>query len=359
MEIKINLQLFSGEKTEKATPKKKKDARKKGQVLKSREIVMSLSLLFSFLAIKIFGGFMYKTVYESVLYYTNYMEKDVITNLEAYKALLLGCYFTLKASFIIALANLIVGIVGNYAQVGYLFTVEVLKPDLTKLNPISGLKKLFSLKSLFELLKSCVKLTIIGIVAYDHLKGKMDFVLKSLELSTIQIAFVLSDLVIGLGIKLSSVLIVLGIIDFYYQRFDYEKNLKMSKQEIKEEYKQVEGDPQIKSKIKEKQRMMAMQRMMQDVPQADVVITNPTHYAIALKYDPEVNDAPYILAKGKNVIAQKIRERAKENEIPIVENKPLARKLYKILDIGDAIPPELYEAVAEVLAYIYSKDRVM
>lgn len=359
MEIKINLQLFSGEKTEKATPKKKKDARKKGQVLKSKEIVMSLSLFFSFVSIKVFGGFVYETIYESILYYTNNMEKHVVSNLEAYKALLLGCYFTLKASFIIALTNFLIGIVGNYAQVGYLFTLDVLKPDIKKLNPISGLKKLFSVKSLFELAKSSVKLFIIGIVAYNHLQGKMDIVLKSLELSTVQIAFVLSDLVIGLGIKLSSVLIILGIIDFYFQRFDYEKNLKMSKQEIKEEYKQMEGDPQIKSKIKEKQRMMAMQRMMQDVPQADVVITNPTHYAIALKYDPEVNDAPYILAKGKNVIAQKIRERARENEIPIVENKPLARKLYNILDIGDAIPPELYEAVAEVLAYIYSKDKVM
>ena len=209
------------------------------------------------------------------------------------------------------------------------------------------------------MVKSLLKIGIVGFVGYSYLAKNIGLVLKSQQLVPIQFSYMIFELSINLAIRMTFAITVIAILDFFYQRYDYDKNLKMSKQEVKEEYKQSEGDPQIKSKIKEKQRQAAMRRMMQEIPKADVIITNPTHFAVAIKYDEDKFEAPYVVAKGKNLIAQNIKQKARETSIPIVENKPLAQALYKEVEIGQMISPQLYEAVAEILAYVYSlKEKI-
>ncbi len=355
MIIYIDLQLFSGEKTEKGTAKKRQDARKKGQVVQSRDITSSLGLLFSLLTLKFLGKYIFTNAYESILFFqNNFFDVEFKDTLVGYRILIYIFYYTLKGAFVIILMNAFVGFAVTYAQVGSMFTTENLKFKFERLNPIEGFKKLFSLRASFEFLKSSFKLVVLTFFSYSFVKKNVALVLKPLYLNKFQFSYALYDLAINLGIRLAIILFILSIFDYAYQWYEYEKSLKMSKHEIKEEYKQSEGDPQIKSKIKEKQRQIAMKRMMQDIPKADVVITNPTHFAVAIAYNETLYDAPYVIAKGKNLVALKIKEKAKDVDIPIVENKPLARELYATINIGDVIPPQLYEAIAEILAYVYS-----
>jgi len=253
----------------------------------------------------------------------------------------------------IALTNLIVGVLASYFQVGVLFTTKPLAIDIKKLNPIEGFKKMFSMKSVVELLKALIRIIILGYISYAYVKGQIVIILETIGMDISTILRTILDMSVGIGIRAGILLVVLAVLDYFYQKYEYNKNLKMSKQETKEEYKQTEGNPQIKSKIKEKQRQMSMQRMMQDVPKADVIITNPTHFAIGIKYNSKEFDAPRVIAKGQDLIAQNIKKIAQENNVPIVENKPLARTLYDSVEIGQFVPPELYQAVAEVLAYVY------
>ena len=251
----------------------------------------------------------------------------------------------------------IAGAIGNFLQFGLLFTTEPLKFDLTKLDPVKGIKRLFSTRALIELLKSVLKISLIGTVTTMILWINISNVLSLSFKSPWAALITVSKLTVLMGIAASIVLLFIAVLDYFYQKFEYEKNLKMSKQDIKDEYKNTEGDPLIKSKIKQRQREMAMRRMMQEVPQADVVITNPTHYAIALKYDEETMDAPKVVAKGTDFIAQKIKLIAKENDVVMVENRPLARAMYDQVEIGQRIPDEFFKAVAEVLAYVYRVKR--
>ncbi len=351
----IDLQLFSEEKTETASSKKKEDARKKGQVLQSREINTAVSLMASVLALKLSGGFIFKTVTEATFFFRDIFYSDILaTSIGGYTVLLYIIYFVAKAVFIVILAGFIGAFASARLQVGNLFTTQTLNIKPERLNPVEGLKKMFSLRSFVEMIKSLIKITVVGFVGYNYLSDNIGFVLKSVSLSKLQFSYMLFDLSINLALRMTFAILIIGILDFFYQKYDYEKNLKMSKQEVKEEYKQSEGDPQIRSKIKEKQRQAAMRRMMQDIPKADVIITNPTHYAVAVKYDDSKFDAPYVIAKGKDMVALKIREKASDASIPIVENKLLARSLYAEVEIGQIISPQLYEAVAEVLAYVYS-----
>lgn len=355
MIIKINLQLFSGEKTEKATPRKKEDARKKGQVLQSKDLTSALTLLVSLLVLKYLGKYMLQNSFESLQFFkNNFINKDISNTMTGYRIMIYIGYFIIKGSMFIVLINAIVAFISSYAQVGSLFTVDTLKFKLERINPLEGFKKLVSLRALVDFIKSSLKLIILSFVAYGFVKDNIFYVFKPLYLNKYQFSYALFDLSIKLGIKLAFVLFILSLFDYLYQWYEFEKGLKMSKEDIKQEYKQSEGDPQIKSKIKEKQRQIAMKRMMQDIPKADVIITNPTHFAIAIRYDDKMYDAPYVIGKGKNLVALKIREKAKENNVPIVENKPLARQLYDSVSIGDLIPSQLYEAIAEILAYVYS-----
>lgn len=357
----INLQLFaSGEKTEKPTPKRRKEAREKGQVLQSRELTSALLLVFIFLSLKIFSSYMFNSLEEHINYvYNKYLISDDFYSKK--EIILLLRYIFLKTAKIVAPilgVAFIFALIINYFQVGFLFTTKTLQIKFSRINPIEGFKRIFSKRALVELVKSFLKIILLSYIVYSYMIGQVNNIMRLLEKDISNIVFYIAKTTFEIAIRIGLVLLGLSVLDYAYQWWEHEKSLRMSKQEIKEEYKQTEGDPNIKSKIKEKQRQISMRRMMQDVPKADVIITNPTHYAIAMKYDKEKYDAPYIIAKGKDIIAENIKKVARESSIPIVENKWLARHLYNNVEIGQVIPEELYQAVAEILAYVYSLKKV-
>ncbi|WP_046175041.1 flagellar biosynthesis protein FlhB [Domibacillus indicus] len=353
MLLKLNLQFFAGEKTEKATPKKKQDSRKKGQVAKSQDLNTAVSLLVLFGFLSAFAVSMGKNIFHmfqhSIQYY---MLMDVTeANLKTIVFEVMEQCAVILAPFM--LAAVAAGVAANYAQVGWLVTGEPIKPKLEKLDPIKGFKRIFSMRSIVELLKSILKIGFVGTAAFVTLWINIEEVLK-MALRPIEDTLPLvGSLTVQMGLAAAAALLVLGVLDYFYQKFDFEKSLRMSKQDIKDEHKNSEGDPLIKSRIRQTQREMAMRRMMQEVPNADVVITNPTHYAIALKYDESKRDAPYVVAKGTDYIAQKIKLIAKENNVMTVENRPLARALHDQTEIGDSVPEEFFKAIAEILAYVY------
>ncbi|AKL95464.1 flagellar biosynthetic protein FlhB [Clostridium aceticum] len=358
MKFHINLQLFTEEKTEKATPKKVKESREKGQVLQSKEVNSALVLLGAFLTLKLLSSYIGASMKEFAIYvYDQYLNLDYLFSIKNINRLtLITLYNILKISIPIAIVCLLIGVICGYMQVGYLFTTKTLAVKFSKLNPIEGFKRMFSMKSLVELVKSFIKIIFIGYIVYRYAVNQLSTIFNMMLVDVGVIVETLIHITINIGLRAAIVLLVIAVLDYYYQKYDYDKNLKMSKQEIKEEYKQTEGNPQIKSKIKEKQRQIAMGRMMQEVPKADVIVTNPTHFAVAIQYDPKQFEAPRVLAKGQDLIAQNIKKIATENNLPIVENKPLARTLYDTVEIGEFVPPELYQAVAEILAYVYQMN---
>lgn len=252
----------------------------------------------------------------------------------------------------------VVTLLVSIVQVGWKVSTKPMKPELSKLNPLNGFKRIFSKDSLFELVKSILKIVIIIYIAYTSIKDNANDLFALYDLGLNQAVALVGTLIINTGIKISIVYLVIGLADFIYQKHKFNEDMKMTKQEVKDEYKNTEGDPQIKGRQRRKMQEVSQKRMMQDVPKADVVITNPTHFAVALKYEAEVSSAPVVLAKGEDYLAQKIKEVARENKIEIVENKPLARMLYHNVDVGAEIPPELYQAVAEVLAAVYKAKNI-
>ncbi|MBU8877847.1 flagellar biosynthesis protein FlhB [Bacillus sp. FJAT-29790] len=351
--LTLDLQFFAGEKTEKATPKKKQDSRKKGQVAKSQDVNTAVVLLGVFL-ILLFAGSYLKDIIISIMRHTfqefMLMELTEATIQTIFLAILNELVFFLAPIMLVAM---VAGVVANYMQVGFLFSPEAIQPKLEKLNPIKGFKRIFSIRAIVELFKSILKISFVGFVTFMVLWNSIDEILNLSQKSVGAAMITIGSLTVKMGLYASGALLFLSMLDFLYQKYDFEKNIRMSKQDIKDEHKNSEGDPLIKSKIKQRQREMAMRRMMQEVPNADVVITNPTHYAIALKYDESKLDAPYVVAKGVDFVAQKIKLIAKEQDIITVENRPLARALYSQAEIGDAIPEEFFKAVAEILAYVY------
>jgi len=357
--LKMNLQLFAEEKTEKATPKRRREAREKGQVLKSMEINSALILLAVFGTLDILLPNLmenFKNVYRIYLEFEHPLD-DLFTY-PGIRNLALEISFTfIRLAGPILAVSLIVGLIVNYGQVGFLFTNETLIPKLNRLNPIEGFKRIFSKRALFELFKSVAKILIIGWTVWSQLRNDIFQVPILLKKNVTEGVRFISDKSFAVVYKAGLAFLILAILDYFYQWWEYEKSLRMSKQEIKEEYKQMEGDPQIRSKIREKQRQIGMRRMMQEIPRADVVITNPEHYAIALRYRQEEDEAPVVVAKGQGYVALRIKEIAREHNIVMVENKALAQALYKTTDIGSTIPPELFHAVAEVLAFVYNLKR--
>ena len=360
--LDINLQLFAdADKTEEATEKRREDARKKGQVFHSKELTGALVLLAISMSLKIFGSYMYTLI-------ENYFKKvfqDYIMKDYAFTAPeVMGIFFDFLNTVLRALLPLfavvmVVAIASQIAQIGLLFTTETLGVKFERINPLKGFKRLFSLNAVVELIKSILKILLIGFIAYYYLKQEVKTLVWMMDMEAMPSAMILMDIIISVSLRMAITLFILGIFDFMYQWWSYEKSLKMSKKEIKDEYKQQEGNPEVKAKIKQKQRQMSMKRMMQEVPKADVVITNPTHFAVAIKYDPNKSDAPYVIAKGADFLAQRIKEIARENQVEIVENKPLARAIYAAVDVGKAVPQDLYQAVAEVLAFVFSlKEKV-
>lgn len=348
----FDLQRFgSDDKTEQPTSKKRSDAKKKGQVGRSTEMSTAFVLLVGFFIIKV----LWENIYMSIASYTTYvfLHLNQPVDTENVIRIFIGIMELLaRTALPIMLAIMLVGLAINLFQVGLNFSTEAIGVKLDKLNPINGFGRIFSKRSLMEMLKSLLKIIIIGYFIYtylvDQLMAMPQFIYYDLGTSLAQI----SKIVFNMAFEVIAVIMVLGFLDFGYQKWQTTQDLKMSKQEVKDEMKQSEGDPQIKGKIKQKQRQMAMSRMMQEVPKADVIITNPTHFAVALQYHKGMV-APLIVAKGQDLVAQKIKGLAREAKVPIVENRPLARALYASADIGDAVPSELYQAVAEVLAYVY------
>lgn len=364
MILEYNLQFFAkegagGEKTEPATEKKLSDARKEGQVAKSREIGNGLGLLALFLVLKLWVGHigiqflevfsdMYNRIPEAVTFWNGYMAQNDMRIL--FQEMIIQLARILAP---IALVAFLVAFVSEVFQVKWQPTGKPLMPKFNKLNPLSGFKKIFSVNSLMELVKSVAKIVLIIAISYGYLKDKWPLLFSLYDLTLMQALQLAGETVTDLGIRISMVYMIIALADYIYQKVKFSIDMRMTKQEIKDEYKQQEGDPQIKGKIRQRMREASQRRMMQNLPQADVVITNPTHYAVAIKYDPEEADAPLVIAKGEDHLAAKIKEIAKENHIEIVENKPLARMLYANVDVGQAVPPELYQAVAEVLAFVY------
>ena len=341
------------DKTEEATPKKKANAKKKGDVAKSRELpsitILATATIFMFFNAKGMTMTLGNNIRKTLL-----QIPDIISSGDFSSSFISGIitdFLILIAPILIVL--MIVSILTNVLQTGFIFSVEALTPKASKIDPIKGMENLFSKRSLVELAKSILKIVIIGWVAFLAFKKDMSHMIPMLYQENTQIFAQLGELSFNLLVKCCCVILVLAILDFMYQKWDHGQKLKMTKQEVKDEFKQSEGDPMVKSRIRSIQREMARRRMMEEVPKADVIITNPTHLSIALKYKAEEGmKAPVIVAKGANNIAFKIREIASKHNIPLMENKPLAQNLYK-LELGTEIPPQFYKAVAEILAYVY------
>lgn len=253
----------------------------------------------------------------------------------------------------VLLIGFAVAFVSDLFQVKWRPTSKPLQPKFSKLNPLNGIKKIFSAQSLVELVKSVAKILLIALVTYSYIKKKSGLLYALYDMSMMQAVNLIGETVIELGIRISAIYMIIAGADFMYQKYKFKNDMKMTKQEVKEEYKNAEGDPEIKGKIKARMREASQRRMMQAIPKADVVITNPTHYAVAIRYDTEVAPAPIVVAKGSDYLAQKIKQIARENNVEIVEDKPLARMLFANVDVDKQIPPELYQAVAEILAMVY------
>lgn len=355
-EWRLNLQLFAGEKTEPATPKRRQEARKKGQVPKSAELSSALVLLSSIFLIY----FLLPVPALSLLAFARETWSGLLVqDLDIAGASNLAWNLARQTGSVLLplfAALVLVAWLSSLAQVGFLLTGRPMQPNLGRLNPLEGLKRLFSKRALVELLKSLLKLVGIGVIVYQSVNAAVLWTSSQYDADLGRSVSSLKLLIYKTALKVAAFLFAIGLLDYVYQRMEHAKSLRMSKQEIKEEYKQTEGDPQLKARIREKQRLLARRRMMQEVPKADVVIVNPTHLAIALKYDPKLADAPLVVAKGQGYVAAKIKEIARENRIAIVEDKPLARTLFQTAEIGEIIPPELYQTVAEVLAYVFRSN---
>ena len=341
------------DKTEEATPKKKDDAKKKGDVAKSRELpsvtILAAATIFMFFNAKGMTMTLGNNIRKTLLQIPYIISSSDFSS--SFISGIITDFLILIAPILIVL--MIVSILTNVLQTGFIFSVEALTPKASKIDPIKGMENLFSKRSLVELSKSLLKIVIIGWVAFLAFKKDMSHMIPMLYQENTQIFAQLGELSFNLLVKCCCVILVLAILDFMYQKWDHGQKLKMTKQEVKDEFKQSEGDPMVKSRIRSIQREMARRRMMEEVPKADVIITNPTHLSIALKYKAEEGmKAPVIVAKGANNIAFKIREIASKHNIPLMENKPLAQNLYK-LELGTEIPPQFYKAVAEILAYVY------
>lgn len=363
--IEYNLQFFAkdgpgGQKTEPATPKKLGEARKDGNVPKSKDITGAVTLLAFFILLdfylsvvgnKFIGSF--STFYNQIgdidsadkdITFTSLIHGSLVESVEI--------MFTVIAPFF--LVGFMVAFIMDLIQVKWKPTTKPLKPKFDKFNPINGIKRMFSIKTILELVKQIAIIFVCLMVTYQKIKSKLNLIYELYDMTLTNAIIAMGDLIVDIGKTISIVYVLIGIADYIYEKLKFKNDMKMTKQEVKDEMKNSEGNPEIKSKQRRRMQEASRRRMMQSVPTADVVITNPTHFAVALKYEPNSGRAPVVVAKGEDFLAQKIKEVARTNSIEIVENKPLARMLYYNVDLGAEIPPELYQAVAEVLAFVYN-----
>lgn len=345
------------EKTEQATPKRKDDARKKGQVARSAELSSVAILMFGLLALWGLGSYMYDRLSGLMIEsFTNGLTINLDTvTIQPHITRWVGGFIAIVTPMVAVLV--VAAIAVNVSQVGVLFTGQPLQPKAERISPLAGVKRIFSKKGLVELAKGLFKIGVVALITFTTLKSEADTLLGLVHMSIGQIFALGADLVLDLGFQAALILLLMAVLDYAFQRWDYENNLKMTKQELKEEQKQQEGDPVLRSRVRSLQRDMSRKRMMSDVGESDVVVANPTHVAVALKYDPANMAAPIVMAKGQRLIAQKIKELAREAGVPVVENKPLARALFKAVQVGQAIPEDLFRATAEVLAFVFQMRR--
>ncbi|WP_303866911.1 flagellar biosynthesis protein FlhB [Acetobacterium wieringae] len=347
--------MAGSEKTEKATPKKRKDERKKGNTFQSKDVVSVVLLFVAFFILNQLVPFIYLQIKN---FYTAQMKKmttmETLTVSGVNQLFREGALVFFISVLPVAVVIMFVAVIMSGVQTGFLVTGDALKPKFNRINPLSGIKRMFSLRSLVELLKSLAKVALIIAIIYTTIMAMIPMTPDMLITKIDENVMFMMDQTMSMVQTVCMIFAVVAILDYAYQRYDYEKKLKMTKQEVKDEYKQTEGNPEIKGKIRQKQREMSMSRMMQMVPQADVIVRNPTHYAVALKYDADQDVAPLVLAKGKDHIALRIVKVAEENKVLVKENKGLARSLYESVEINAYIPAELYKAVAELMAWVYS-----
>jgi flagellar biosynthetic protein FlhB len=342
-----------GEKTEAPSDKRREDFRKKGQVAQSKEVqtaaIFTLTLLFWLFYLPTFWKGITTLIF-------SVWQSSGQYDITASSILTLSTFLLQKIGILLAplfILILLVGFFSSFFQFGWLLTAKPLIPDFSKMNPITGMGRFFSKKSLIEVVKSLLKVLLVGYVGYSTVFNNFEEALILVDTSVTTALAYLGRVSIIIFAKICAVLLLVAFIDFIFVKWEMEEKMKMTKQEVKEEFKESEGDPHIKAQIRSIQQEMARKRMMAEVPKADVVVTNPTHISVAIKYDSDQMDAPLVLAKGSDFIAMKIREIARENDVPLVENPPVARLLHQI-DIGEHIPEDLFKAVAEILAHVYS-----
>ncbi len=339
-----------------ATPKRRAEARKKGQVARSPEFGAALTLLAVVVALHATlpgeGGMSLLRDLQSALTFNPHDSAFTFATVQQWQMRGLGW----GAKILLPVAGLAVvfSLAAGIGQVGFAVTPEALSPKWNRLNPAEGIKRLVGMRGIVEAVKGLLKMSLVGGICYSTLRGAIESgeLLRTAREPLPVMLSVVGGLIWTLGLRVSVTLLILAVADFAYQKYELEKSLKMSFSEIKQEHKQSDGDPQVKARIRRTQREMSKRRMMQDVPKADVIVTNPTHFAVALKYDGGAT-APKVVAKGADEIAARIREIARENKVPLVENKPLARTLFAEVEIGREIPADLFEAVAQVLAFVY------
>ncbi len=341
------------EKTEKATPRKIRRARREGQVARSTEMNSVVVISFGFLTIYLLGPILFNDIIS--LMRESFVQAPMATlSPSSLPVLFTNRIFTFAAivgPMLLSLAVFAYAI--NVSQTGFMFSIKSIEPKMERFDIVKGLKRLVSKRSMVEMIRDVIKIILISIIAYYTVSGWLPRLMMLGDAGIGDVAAMLGKLSLILAIKISVAFLIVAVFDLAFQRYDYAKNLKMTKQEVREELKETEGNPQLKGRIRQVQREMARQRMMTEIPKADVVVTNPTHLAVALRYDPREMAAPMVVAKGQRLIAQKIKEIAHENNVPVVENRPLAQSLFKLVDVGNYIPNTLYRAVAEVLAYVY------
>lgn len=347
------------DKTEAPTPRKRQEAREEGQVARSNELNSALVLVIGLFLIKYSLpslGSKLRDIFISS--FTSFSTKDITVSAVFHDLVRLLLHLGMAVAPIV-IGLMVAGTLANVMQVGLHISTKSLQFKGTRLNPLPGIQRMFSTSSAVELIKSLSKIGIVGCVVYSYIKQRYPELSTLVGADFMQTCKLISDVAWNVLLRSSIVILVIGAADYIYQKIKFEKQIKMTKQEVKEDTKRSEGDPQIKSQIRQKQREMARKRMMSEVPKADVVVTNPTHFAVALRYDSEKSDAPIVVAKGQRLTAQKIKDIAAANNIPIVENVPLARALFASVDVGMPIPGELYQAVAEILAYVYRLTKIV
>lgn len=354
----LDLQLFAegGEKTEPATPRRRQEARRKGQVFKSVDLSSAVILLVGFAVIYLTLPYMLGLMKDFLQRYFSNPVPD-FTIAFACAVLLDAMVVTARMVTPLLGAMLVAGLLVNLLQVGLVFSGEgvTIKPE--RLNPVEGFKRIFSKRAMVELAKSLLKIGLVGWVVYAVIRKHLGLFPRFVDMEPAAMLQALALVIFEMALKVGLVLLVIGILDYFYQWWEHERSLRMSKEEVKQEYKQVEGDPHIRNRRRQRQRELALRRMMQEVPKADVVITNPTHFAVALRYDGERMEAPQVVAKGQDLVALRIRELAQQHEVAVVENPALARTLYYAVQVGDPVPEKFYQAVAEVLAFVYRTRR--